>query len=104
MTTGSQVGEARALGVHSLSHVAFSVPDLQTAETFYSLFGLDVRAEGGELGLYTDGSAHRWATVLHGKEKRISHLTFGIYEEDLPAFRERLKRLCPSHLYGDLRR
>ncbi len=54
------------LGVHSVDHFNFVVPDLKQAQTFYTDFGLDVREEGNGLGLYTAGHDHRWGRVGEG--------------------------------------
>ncbi|TWC76443.1 hypothetical protein FB593_12016 [Rhizobium sp. SJZ105] len=51
------------LGVHSMDTFNMIVPSLRVAEDFYKAFGLDVREEGNTLGLYTEGSTHRWARV-----------------------------------------
>lgn len=81
------------LGVHSLDHFAFTVPDLAEAAAFYTAFGLDVRAEGNSAGLYTFDHPHRWGVLQEGKRKKFDHLSFGIYEEDADKFRDRLKQL-----------
>lgn len=81
-----------ALGVHSLDHFSLTVPDLAEAADFYTTFGLDVRAEGDSAGLYAFGSAHRWAVLEKGAQKKFGYLSFGIYEEDLAGFRDRLGR------------
>lgn len=82
-----------ALGVHSLDHFSLILPDLSEAADFFSCFGLDVRAEGNGAGVYCIGSSHRWATLSEGPRKKFGHLSFGIYDEDMPAFRDRLKRM-----------
>lgn len=82
-----------ALGVHSMDHFAFTVPDLSEAQAFYSAFGLDARAEGNSLGIYTFDNPHRWAVLSEGPRKKFQHLSFGVYEDDFDAFRDRLKRL-----------
>lgn len=82
-----------ALGVHSLDHFSLAVPDLAEAAAFYTSFGLDVRAEGNDAGLYAFGSTHRWAVLQEGPRKQFGHLSFGIYEDDLPAFCHRLDRM-----------
>jgi len=41
------------LGVHSLDHFNFVVPDVAQAEKFYGLFGLNAKEEDGKLALYT---------------------------------------------------
>ena len=41
------------LGVHSLDHFHFVVPDLAAARTFYDAFGLDVGERGATLTLAT---------------------------------------------------
>jgi catechol 2,3-dioxygenase-like lactoylglutathione lyase family enzyme len=80
-----------APAVHSVHEFAFSVPDLAEAAHFYTAFGLDVRAEGPSLGLYTFGNAQRWGRILQGEAKRLLWVTFGIYAEGLPAFEQRLQ-------------
>ena len=54
------------LGVHSLDHFNFVVPDVAQAEKFYGLFGLNTKEEDGKLGLYTHGHPHRWGVVSEG--------------------------------------
>lgn len=84
---------SNVLGVHSMDHFALTVPDLAEAAAFYEAFGLDVRAEGDALGLYTFGNPHRWGLLREGRRKKFDHLSFGIYEDDLDGFRNRLKQL-----------
>jgi catechol 2,3-dioxygenase len=81
------------LGVHSLDHFAFTVPDLATAQAFYRNFGLDARAEGDKLALYTFGHEHRWGVLEEARGKNLQHLTFGVFEDDLPRFRAKLDQL-----------
>jgi catechol 2,3-dioxygenase-like lactoylglutathione lyase family enzyme len=80
------------LGVHSVDHFNFVVPDLKHAERFYAGFGLDVREEGNGLGLYTTGNDHRWGRVTEGPAKKFTYLSFGCYPEDLEGLRARLKQ------------
>ncbi len=79
------------LGVHSVDHFNFVVPDLKQAERFYADFGLDVREEGNGLGLYTAGHDHRWGRVLEGAAKKLTYVSFGAYPEDIDPLRARLK-------------
>src|SRR5262249_19882126 len=72
-----------AIGVHSLDHFVLAVPDLKPAQDFYKNFGLDVREDGNTLGLNTYGHEHRWGLVFEGKRKRLHHLSFGCYADDL---------------------
>ena len=81
------------LGVHSLDHFSLQVPDLAKARHFYSNFGLDVPEEGNRLGMYVGGNSHRWGTLSEGSKKKLSHITFGAYEDDLPRFRARLQEM-----------
>ncbi|CAM5202645.1 hypothetical protein CDEF62S_00321 [Castellaniella defragrans] len=81
------------LAAHSVHEFVFSVPDLEVARQFYSSFGLDVRDEGGSVALYTYGHPHRWGRVLQGPAKRILWVTWGIFEDDLDAFRARIRDL-----------
>jgi catechol 2,3-dioxygenase len=78
------------LGVHSLDHFNFSVPDPEQARKFYSSFGLDLREEGGRLNVYTHGHPHRWGSIVEGPRKKLQFISFGAFEDDLPRFRERL--------------
>lgn len=79
--------------MHSLDHFALTVPDLAVAEDFYRKFGMDVKEEGGSLRLHTDGADHCWGTVTEGAHKQLRYISFGVYAEDLPRFRDRLDRL-----------
>ncbi len=72
-----------AVGVHSLDHFTLAVPNLKPAQKFYGDFGLDVRDEGGSLGLKTYGHDHRWGTVVEGSRKRLHHLSFACFPDDL---------------------
>jgi len=79
-----------ALGVHSLDEFRLVVPDLEVARRFYSAFGLDVRESSAGLDLHTFGHGHRWGSLVEGSKKRLSHLSFGAFEEDFDGFRRRL--------------
>lgn len=81
------------LGVHSLDHFSLVVPDVADAEKFYGLFGLQTREEDGKLALYTAGHPHRWGTVAEGPRKKFNYVSFGVFEDDLPRFRQRLEHL-----------
>jgi catechol 2,3-dioxygenase len=84
---------AGELGVHSLDHFNFSVPDAEQARKFYSSFGLDLREEGGRLNIHTHGHPHRWGSIVEGPRKKLQFISFGAFEDDLPRFRERLDAL-----------
>lgn len=81
------------LGVHSLDHFSLEVPDLAEAADFFRAFGLDVRPEGDSAELYTFGQPHRWAVLLPGARKRLHHLSFGVFPEDLPRVRAQLENV-----------
>ena len=59
------------LGVHSLDHFNFVVPDVAQAEKFYGLFGLNTKEEDGKLALYTHGHPHRWGVVVRGAAQEV---------------------------------
>ena len=80
-----------ALGIHSLDQFVLSVPDVSVAEKFYRDFGLDVRSSGNGLALRTFGNAHRWGGVIEGERKRLHHLSFGCYAEDLSRLKARIE-------------
>jgi catechol 2,3-dioxygenase-like lactoylglutathione lyase family enzyme len=88
------------LGIHSLDRFHFVVPDLSVAENFYREFGLDVKSRGNVLSLGTQGHSHLWGTVGEGARKKHGHISFGVFEDDIDRFGERLqsmgiKRLDP---------
>ncbi len=89
---------AGAIGVHSVDQFNFVVPDLKVAQRFYSDFGLDVREEGNDLALYTEGHPHRWGRIGEAAAKRISHLSFGAYAEDMERLRARLRQFNVAQL------
>jgi catechol 2,3-dioxygenase len=86
------------LGVHSLDSFSVAVPDLGVADRFYRDFGLGVRMEGTGLGLYAESSGHRYASIVEGPRKRLRHLSFGIFDEDLAGFERRLGQLAISRI------
>jgi hypothetical protein len=51
------------LGIHSLDHFHFVVPDPSVAQYFCSEFGLDVREKGNVLTINTHGHLHQWGTI-----------------------------------------
>jgi catechol 2,3-dioxygenase len=84
------------LGVHSLDQFVIAVPDLKPAETFFGSFGLDVRPERNALALRTFGNAaawdaHVWGAVIEGRRKRLHHVSFGCYPDDLPYLQMRVE-------------
>ena len=87
--------------VHSLDHVGFDVPDLEEARRFYSTFGLDVKdgtdpAGAPRLEVSTHNDPRPWLFI--GKsgttKKKLTWISFGAYEEDLPAIHARLEKLA----------
>ena len=81
--------EYGALGVHSLDRFVLAVPDLAPAQRFYTAFGLDVQERYSSLALRTFGNDQPWGTVVEGKRKRLHHISFGCFPEDLPYLQER---------------
>ena len=81
------------LGVHSLDHVGLIVPDLDEARTFYEAFGLDVQDIDDGLTVRAHGGDHVWLRVGTGSARRIGHVSFGAYADDVERFAERLDAL-----------
>ena len=55
------------LGIHSVDHFHFVVPDLAVAKNFYGEFGLDVGERGNTVTLKTFGHPH-----IVGNDRRRS--------------------------------
>jgi catechol 2,3-dioxygenase-like lactoylglutathione lyase family enzyme len=89
----NSIAEAGALGVHSLDRFVLTVPDLKVAQDFNRAFGLEVREEGNGIGLFTFNHAHRWGAVIEGLAKKIGHLSFGAYEQEIHRFERRLQEM-----------
>jgi catechol 2,3-dioxygenase-like lactoylglutathione lyase family enzyme len=81
------------LGIHSLDKFHFVAPDLAAAKGFYGEFGLDIREDGGQLTVMTEGHPHVWGTIGEGSRKKHGHMSFGAFEDDIERFAERLQRL-----------
>ena len=85
------------LAVHSVNRIVFSVPDLADAEKFYTAFGMNLKrdpANASQLDVYTHGHPHCWMRVLaNGKPKKVQFISFGIYAEDVEAFRQKIQSL-----------
>ena len=82
-------GDDALVGVHSLDHFTLAVPDLKPAQDFYGNFGLDVRNDGNSLALKTYGHDQRWGAVIEGPRKRLHHLSFACYPDDLSRLKTR---------------
>lgn len=82
---------SNALGVHSLDQFVIAVPDLKPADGFYASFGLDVQPAGNALALKTFGNDHAWGAVVGGPRKRLHHVSFGCYPDDLPYLQVRIE-------------
>src|ERR1700691_1956633 len=81
------------LGVHSLDHFHFVVPDLSVAQNFYTEFGLDLGAGADKLAIRTFGSPQLWGTIGEGPRKKLGYLSFGAFEDDIDRFAERLQAM-----------
>lgn len=94
--------QSRPVGVHSLDHFTLQVPGLDEAERFYTAFGLDVERHDGRLLLRTQAFDHVWADIVLGDRKKLLSIRFGVYEQDLPVFAERLaERLADRRFQPD---
>jgi len=81
------------LGIHSLDHFHFTVPDLAVAQNFYGEFGLDIGARGDRLALKTFGHPHLWGTIGEGARKKHGYASFGAFEDDIDGFAKRLQAM-----------
>lgn len=90
------------LGVHSVDHFHFAVPDLAVAQNFYGEFGLDIGEKNDLVTLKTFGHPQLWGTIGEGPRKKLGYISFGAFEEDIGRFSEHLQamgipRLDPPH-------
>ena len=91
---GERGGASRkvdGLGVHSLDHFALCVPDMREACNFYDAFGLELRSAGRSMGIHTFNNPQRWALLMEGRTKRLHHLSFGVFAEDLERFKRHIE-------------
>lgn len=99
--SSATVRRADVLAAHSIDQVVFTIPDIATAVTFYTAFGMDVRQHDQQVDLYTYGHPHCWMTVIaNGAPKALAFISFGIFAEDEAAFRQRVDALgigCDAH-------
>lgn len=80
------------LGVHSLDHIGLIVPDLEEARNFYHSFGLDVRYTSAGCDVRAVNQDHIWLKLKQGKQKKLEYISFGVFEDDLELFVERLHK------------
>jgi catechol 2,3-dioxygenase len=86
-------GRSGPVGVHSLDHFCLTVPDLGAARDFYGSFGLDVREHSDGLHLHTDGVDHCWGVLREGAAKRLHHMSYGAFADEIDEFARRLQRM-----------
>lgn len=86
------------LGVHSVNHFHFAVPDLAVAQTFYGEFGLKVGEKDNLLTLATVEQPHVWGTIGEGPRKKYGYISFGAFEDDMERFSEHLQQLGIARL------
>lgn len=79
------------LGIHSLDHFGLAVPDLKEAQRFHDDFGLVTANRDRGVALRTDGVDHDWALLVEGRDKRMHHMSFGCYAEDLDPLKSRIE-------------
>jgi catechol 2,3-dioxygenase-like lactoylglutathione lyase family enzyme len=85
---------AGVVAVHSIEKIVFTVPDIEDAKKFYTAFGFDVRVNGNQVDIYTVGHPHCWLSIVaNNKPKVLQFITFGIFEEDVAAFEQRIKAM-----------
>jgi len=86
------------LGIHSVDHFHFAVPDLAVAQNFYREFGLNVGEKGNTLTLDTFGHPHRWGSIGEGPRKKFGYISFGAFEDDIERFAARLQAMGVKRL------
>ncbi len=93
-----------ATAVHSVERVVFTVPDIESADKFYTAFGMDVRRSDRQVDLYTHGHPHCWMSVVaNGAPKALQYISLGIFAQDEAAFKQKIDALgigCAAHPLG----
>lgn len=79
------------LGVHSLDRFTLTVPDLTKAQAFHDAFGLVTADRDRGLALRTDAYNQDWALLVEGDTKRMHHMSFGCFEDDLEPLKRRIE-------------
>ncbi|WP_189338349.1 VOC family protein [Sphingobium sp. SCG-1] len=78
--------------IHSLRHLALTVPDLTEGAEFYQAFGLNMADRGGALGFRCDGRDHDEVILVEtGRDRRFHYASFGADEASLPIIAQRLQ-------------
>jgi len=92
--------------VIGLNGFGLAVPDLDTAEKFYTAFGLAPERRGGALALRSAGRSADEVVVVRGPAKRLHHLSFIIRRADEAPFADKLMRagLAVAAAPDDVRR
>lgn len=91
---GGFIGASRRpdlLGIHSIDRFTLSVPDLTEAAKFHEHFGLNVVDRDNGYGIQTFGFDHDWGRMVEGPRKRLHHVSYGVYEDDLPRFKKHIE-------------
>ncbi len=86
------------LGVHSVDHFHFAVPDLAVAQNFYGEFGLNVAEKGNLLTLSTFEQPHAWGSIGEGPRKKFGYVSFGAFEDDIERFSQHLQMMGVKRL------
>lgn len=81
------------LAVHSIHHFALTVPDLAQAQSFFDAFGLATRATDGRLELRAADEAPVAKLSEGAGRKRLNHLAFSAFDDDLPRFEQHARQL-----------
>ena len=74
------------LGVHSLNHILLEVPDLSQAESYFTHFGLCVKKEYKQIGVYCHGYNYRWMIIRKGSRYKLKKISFSCFESDYKKF------------------
>jgi catechol 2,3-dioxygenase-like lactoylglutathione lyase family enzyme len=79
-------GAAR-FGIHSIDHFCLEVPELEQARHFLLAFGLRLTEREGGIDVRARDGDHVWARIEQGPRKRLRHISFNCYAEELEGLR-----------------
>ena len=78
--------------IHSLQHIALTVPDADAGKTFYTDFGMQARDDGQRVILRCAGRDQDQVILIEGGQKRLHHVCLGARTDAIKDITRRLEK------------